>query len=460
MNRVPSLVNRLIAWQLAAMATAWFCLTVWLMVQMMAFGNGDLDRRMEFFAQALAEAGSSARDDPKELARRVAITERIFVEGLMGSLDNTRGYVPNYQLWGADGRLRQASAAASIASLGEHARGLRTRVIDGHEVRVAAALSSDGEVRAVVAERVDQRLASNLPMLQIIGGGQLLIFSWIALVTWLAARRGLRPLTVLAQRLALRDPGDLAPVQADRLYAETAPVVNEINGLLAREEQRLQAERGFLADAAHELRTPLAAINAQAHVMMAATDVDSRRTAKRELEEGITRVSHLLSQLLTMARWEIAPAAAPAEVLDVADLCRQRLAALSSLARSRAINLAFEAPDELFARISRSGLLSVIDNLVDNAIRYTPEGGHVEVTLSQYESGVGLLVRDDGPGIPASDRERVFERFVRLAPGPEVGSGLGLAIVKRVLASQSATLRFVEGLSSKGIGLLVEIPNA
>ena len=102
----------------------------------------------------------------------------------------------------------------------------------------------------------------------------------------------------------------------------------------------------------------------------------------------------------------------------------------------------------------------MVDNLVDNAIRYTPEGSHVEVTFSKCEDGVGLLVRDDGPGIPVDDRERVFERFVRLAHGTEVGSGLGLAIVKRVLALQSATLRFVEGLSSKGIGLLVEIPNA
>ena len=161
-----------------------------------------------------------------------------------------------------------------------------------------------------------------------------------------------------------------------------------------------------------------------------------------------------------MARWEPAPAVAPAEVLDVAHLCRQRLAALSTLVRARAVSLAFEGPDELFARISRGALLSVVDNLVDNAIRYTPEGSHVEVTLPQSEDGVGLLVRDDGPGIPVDDRERVFERFVRLAHGTEVGSGLGLAIVKRVLASQSATLRFVKGLSSKGIGLLVEIPNA
>jgi signal transduction histidine kinase len=325
---------------------------------------------------------------------------------------------------------------------------------------VAAAMSSDGEVRAMVGERVDQRLASNLPILQTIGLAQLLIYGWIAVVTWFAAQRGFRPLTVLARRLAQRRPGELAPVEAGRLYAETAPVLNEINSLLAREEQRLQAERGFLADAAHELRTPLAAINAQAHVVMAAIDPDSRRAARRELEKGIGRVSHLLSQLLTLARWELVATATLSENVDIAELCRQRLAALSPLARARAINLAFEGPRALFARVSQGALISVVDNLVDNAIRYTPEGGHVEVTLSQYEDGIGLLVRDDGPGISQSDRERVFERFVRLSTGPEVGTGLGLAIVKRVLASQSATVRFVEGLSSKGVGFLVELPRS
>jgi signal transduction histidine kinase len=460
MNRLPSLVRRLVLWQLVAMAIAWFGLTAWLMVQMLAFGNGDLDRRMELFAQGLAEAGSSARADRQDLERRLATTERIFVGGVIAELDATRSYVPTYQLWRRDGSPVYASAAAPQASLGEHTRGVQTRSINDHEFRVAAAMSSDGEVRAMVGERVDQRLASNLPILQTIGLAQLLIYGWIAVVTWFAAQRGFRPLTVLARRLAQRRPGELAPVEAGRLYAETAPVLNEINGLLAREEQRLQAERGFLADAAHELRTPLAAINAQAHVVMAAIDPDSRRAARRELEKGIGRVSHLLSQLLTLARWELVATATLSENVDIAELCRQRLAALSPLARARAINLAFEGPRALFARVSQGALISVVDNLVDNAIRYTPEGGHVEVTLSQYEDGIGLLVRDDGPGISQSDRERVFERFVRLSTGPEVGTGLGLAIVKRVLASQSATVRFVEGLSSKGVGFLVELPRS
>jgi signal transduction histidine kinase len=460
MKRLPSLVRRQIGWQLAAMAIAWFGLTAWLMVQMMAFGNGDLDRRMEFFAQALAEAGSAARNDAQDLERRLATTEHIFIDGVITELDTTRNYVPVYQLWTSDGALIRSSQAAPSVPLGDHARGLATRVIDDHDYRVAAAVSSDGKVRAVLGERIDQRFAANLPVLQVIGGAQLLIYGWIVVVTWIAARRGFRPLTVLADHLVRRTPGDLAPIAAGRPYKETAPVVDAMNDLLAREEQRLEFERGFLADAAHELRTPLAAINAQAHVVLTASDPVSLGTARLELERGIDRVSHLLSQLLTMARLEATPSAAPMEVIDVAELCRQRLAALSMPARQRAIKLAFDGPEYLTAKVHRAGLLSVIDNLVDNAIRYTPEGGNVDVKLSSSADSIELLVRDDGPGIAHADRERVFERFVRLAKGVEEGSGLGLSIVKRVLASQSATLRFVDGIADKGVGLLVTLPTS
>jgi signal transduction histidine kinase len=450
MKRLPSLVRRQVGWQLAAMAVAWFGLTAWLMVQMMAFGNGDLDRRMEFFAQALAEAGSAARNDSQDLERRLATTEHIFIDGVITELDTTRNYVPVYQLWTSDGALIRSSHAAPSVSLGDHARGLATRVINDHDYRVAA----------VLGERVDQRFAANLPMLQVIGGAQLLIYGWIVLVTWIAARRGFKPLTVLADHLVRRSPGDLAPIAAGRPYEETAPVVDAMNDLLAREERRLEAERGFLADAAHELRTPLAAINAQAHVVLTASDPVSLGAARQELERGVDRVSHLLSQLLTMARLEATPSAAPTEVIDVAELCRQRLAALSLPARQRAVKLAFDGPDSLIAKIHRAGLVSVIDNLVDNAIRYTTEGGNVEVKLTSSDHSIELLVRDDGPGIAHADRERVFERFVRLAKGAEEGSGLGLSIVKRVLASQSATLRFVDGIADKGVGLLVTVPGS
>ncbi len=448
MSPQRSMLRRLIAWQVAAMAVAWVMLSAWILFQMLGYGNGDLDRRMDFFAQSLAEAASAAQDDADELKRRLQTTERIFVSGVIGAGAHGQHYVPVYQLWSAEGRLLYASAAAPSTPLSTFNSGFSTTSSGDHELRVVSAMSSDATVRAVVGERVEQRLLSIWPMLQGIGLSQLLILAWIVVITWVAARRGFKPLTSLAAQIARRQPGDLSP----------GPIVAEINGLLAREGRRLESERGFLADAAHELRTPLAAINTQAHVMLTADDPGASQAAAAELQQGMDRVSHLLAQLLTIARLEASPVQSAAEWVDVADLGRQRLASLSQLARLRSISLVYDAPEVLMSSVNRSGFLSILDNLVDNAIRYTPSGGRVEVRLTRGDDGVGLSVRDDGPGIAETDRERVFERFVRLPRAAEQGSGLGLAIVKRVVASQTGSLRFIDGLAGRGVGFLVRLP--
>ena len=462
MNRPRSMVRRLIVWQVAAMAVAWLGLTAWILFQMLAYGNGDLDRRMQFFAQSLAETASTAHEDSTELARRLQTTERIFLSGVIGVNDSNGAalhYVPVYQLWTKDGRLMYASPAAQGTLLSSaNAQGFSEFRANDQTFRVVTALSANATVRAVVGERVGERLMSIWPMLQTIGLSQLVILAWIVSITWAVARYGFKPLTSLAAQIASRQTGELAPLDGARHYVETDPIIAQINLLLVREGRRLEAERGFLADAAHELRTPLAAINAQAHLLLTTNDPDARQAAKAELQQGMDRVSHLLAQLLTMARLEAGPVHNTAEVVDVAELGRQRLAALSQLARTRSISLVFDAPEVLASQINRSGFVSILDNLVDNAIRYTPSGGRVEVVLTAGKDCLWLSVRDDGPGIAPADRERVFERFVRLPQAIEQGSGLGLAIVKRVVASQTGSLRFVEGLAGRGVGLQVCFP--
>ena len=458
MSEHPSLVGRLIAWQLLAMAMAWLVLTTWLMLQMMSFGDGDFDRRLTVFAQVLAEAGSATGNAPSELSSRVARAERIYIDGVLAEAGAPAGYTPVYELWSAHGAPVLSATAAGSLDLRPGRTATEDRQLAHEAWRVVTATSSDGRVIAVVAERDAGRWQASAPMIAIIGGSQVLIFVWIVGVTWVAARRGFRPLTSLASEIARRQPGDLKPLRPSRLYAETAPVVQEINGLLAREEHRLNTERGFLADAAHELRTPLAAVGAQAHVLLNAQESAERGDAFRELQAGIARVSHLLTQLLTIARWESGFVPVSTGPVDLAELCRHRLAVLSTYARGRAISLSFDGPQALVTTLSAAAFQSVVDNLVDNAVRYTPQGGHVEVRLEQSAGEVTLIVRDDGPGIPEHERERVFERFVRLSAGSESGSGLGLAIVRRILASQAGAVYFVEGLSTSGLGLRVSLP--
>lgn len=453
-----SLLRRLLWWQVAAMVVAWLVLSTVLVVNMTVFGSGDLDQRMKTFASMLAETASSSTSDDAELQRRLATAERIFVDGLMRDMNSMEGQSPLYQVWTSGGTLRHASAGAKAIKMSTQGEQFSEIEFAGRTYRVVYVQSRDASVGVAMAERSDHRFSVPLlRIIKVIGLSQLLILLWCLLVTSLAGWRGFKPITALAQQLASRRVGDLSPLQATKLYSETAPVVQEINALMARESARLETERGFLADAAHELRTPLAAINAQAHLLASTADSATRALAVEELKQGIDRVSHLLEQLLTVARLEAVTAAVPREALDLAELCRQRLAPLSRMARSRGIELSLDAPEALNVGIHRAGFISILENLVDNAIRYTPPGGHVAVRLLTHRDEIELQVQDDGPGIAPTNRERVFERFFRLPGQVEPGSGLGLSIVQRAATAQDAKLFFMEGLSGRGVGFSVRM---
>jgi signal transduction histidine kinase len=450
--KLRSLVARLIFWQVAAMVVAWLMLTGWLVASMSAVGNGDLDRRMYTLAQTLAEAASAAGPDAVQMRQRLSAAERIFIEGVIRGLDSGGDYVATYQVWSADGRLLHRSSDAPEQAMARNDGEFAQLNLEGRTFRTVAAQSSDGSIRVDMAEDLQQRWFSLWPMLRIIGIGQLLILLWVVVVTWLAARGGFRPLVALAVQLGQRKPGELAPLDDTPRFRELSPIVDELNGLLVREAARLETERGFLADAAHELRTPLAAVAAQAHLLATTIEPRLRTLAAAELQQGIDRVSHLLTQLLTMARLESGHPGGPAELLDLAELCRKRIAALSPLARTRAVQLELDAPERMPVQLQRSSFTSILDNLVDNAIRYAAPGGQVLVRLAASVNGFKLEVLDDGPGIAVDQRAKIFERFYRLPGSNQAGSGLGLAIVKRLVESQRATLAMVGGLGGRGIG--------
>jgi signal transduction histidine kinase len=456
-----SMLRRLILTQAGAMALAYLLATVWMVYTMLNFGIGDLDRRMDLFAHSLAEAASANHDNPELLRRRLATAEKIFVDGF-AVLNDAEGYVPIYRVWHAQGQLLYQTADAPELGAASAPGVFRKVELGGHTWQTVVAHSADQQVQVQVAERWDQRLVTNWPMLSRVAQMQLLALALCAFAMWWSARRGFVPLRQLALQLSARQAGELSPLHVQRAYTETTPIVDEVNALLGREARRLELERGFLADAAHELRTPLAAINAQAHLLLTAADVPTRADAAQELQQGMDRVSHLLAQLLTIARAEAAPPAAQTEALayeqDLAALTRERLAPLAAIARARNIEVSLDAPEALMCAVDRGGYLSILDNLVDNAIRYTPSGGHVAVHLVLREDAAELRVCDDGPGIPAAERERVFDRFYRVPGTVQLGSGLGLAIVKRFVLSHNATVNFVDGLFGRGVGVMVLLP--
>ncbi len=284
----------------------------------------------------------------------------------------------------------------------------------------------------------------------------LIAFPFVLLPIWLAVARGLRPLQQLSKRIAAKGPDDLAALGFDPKYAELQPLTAALDHLLAQLRKRLAREHGFVQDAAHELRTPLAVISAQAHVLVMASDLTQRLEAERRMDQAIARASHLVDQLLTLAQFDNQDAPAPSE-LDVAQLLRRELALLAPTAIARHIDLSLEAPDALMHMLDAQAFLSIVDNLVNNALAYVPKNGQVRVALKAQRSGLSLSVADDGPGIAPEQRTLVFERFYRGSGHDAPGAGLGLAIVREAAARLHGSVSLGDGIDGKGCTFTVVI---
>lgn len=258
----------------------------------------------------------------------------------------------------------------------------------------------------------------------------LVAFPFALIPVWVAAARGLGPLRSLGRAIAQRRTGDLSPLGFAPRYAELAPLVTALDAMLLQLRGTVARERSFVHDAAHELRTPLAVISAQAHVMSRTVDPHEREQATLNLQQAVARGSHLVQQLLELATLDGA-ANAPAQVVDVADLTRQHLAQAMSHATGQNVELILEAPDSLTLALPVNLYESVLRNLLDNAVKYAGGAGEVTLTLVLLDGALQLTVADRGPGIPASEHALVFERFYRGTDAPASGTGLGLAIVRQ-----------------------------
>lgn len=272
------------------------------------------------------------------------------------------------------------------------------------------------------------------------------ILPLVGALIWYLVSRGLRPLDRLAHGVRARRPDALAPLSSVGVPQEAQPLVEALNGLLGRLGQALAAQRAFVADAAHELRTPLAALQLQLQLTERANGEHERREALAALRGGLDRAIHLVGQLLTLAREE--PGNAPAGEPDriaLAGRVRESLTEHAPLADARDIDLGATMLDE-DARVQcePQALRTLIGNLVDNAIRYTPPGGRVDVGVLRSDGFAWIEVADSGPGIPPAERERVLDRFYRRPGQTETGSGLGLAIVKAIVERHDGRLTLDE----------------
>jgi len=285
--------------------------------------------------------------------------------------------------------------------------------------------------------QIREQLAANAALHSV--APLLVIAPVLALVVWWVAALTLRPLREVAADVQRRDEQSLTPLPTKNLPEEVSPLVSALNALLQRLSQSLDTQRAFVSDAAHELRSPLTALKLQLEMLRRAPDDASRETAVDALSAGIDRATRLVEQLLVLARVE--PGAPPAalEPLDLSEVVRQAMADTVPLALARGVELELFADAPAPLEGDRVALSALARNLTDNAIRYSPQGGRVDVRVLTEDAAPVLQVDDAGPGIPSAERERVFDRFYRRT-NDESGSGLGLAIVKSVAARHRASV--------------------
>ncbi|MGH8217353.1 MAG: ATP-binding protein [Steroidobacteraceae bacterium] len=304
----------------------------------------------------------------------------------------------------------------------------------------------------------------------------LLLLAMAAAVVWIVGG-AMAPLKRLTAEVQRRDAGSLEPIAAPELPAETAPLIGELNRLLARLGQAFEKQRAFVADAAHELRSPLTALSLQLQLLDRARDETARTAARARLGAAIERAIHLASQLLTLARQEPEGAPAQLQLLELDACARQAIADVHPLAEQRDIELSLAGGEgvknaPLNVRGDPDAIRILIRNLVDNAVRYSPAGGEVKVRLDSPSgppreapsgplplSGARLTVEDRGPGIPLAERARVFDRFHRSADAAEGGTGLGLAIVSAIASRHQARIT-LEDAVPHGLRVVVSFPPA
>jgi two-component system sensor histidine kinase QseC len=328
-------------------------------------------------------------------------------------------------------RSSNAPAEPMIAGQDSLRSGFDTVSIDGAQWRVFATHGAENDVQVFVGEEVKSRTEILRSVLRNMLWPLAIALPLLAVLMWWAVRRGFAPLRVLSGTLETRQPNELQPISLGDTPDEMAPLLFALNNLFERIGILLESERRFTADAAHELRTPIAAIRAQAQVALNENDDAARRHALQNTIEGCDRAARLVEQLLTLSRLEAQEETGMTPV-DLSAVASQVMAELAPKSLERGQIVELDAPQHCSIKGNAVLVEVLIRNLIDNAMRYSPPSAHILVTLRHTPDGVTLSVEDSGPGIGDADRARLGQRFFRIPGSAESGSGLGWSIVRRI----------------------------
>ncbi|BAU48742.1 histidine kinase [Sulfurifustis variabilis] len=449
-----SLRRRLLVILLALFATAWVVLAAFSYRNARHEIEELFDAELAQSARVLLALTQHELDEPGEMDVGAELGA-IPADGVVGHRYEKK---IAFQVWLGD-RLLLRSPSAPETPLAQ-APGFGDRTIGGNPWRVFALHGDREEVRVEVGEREDVRNELVRDIVRDLLWPFLLTLPVLALLIWTGVGRGLAPLKRTATEIGRRSPHQLDPLPLGGAPTELRPVVDSLNKLLARLDDALESERRFTANASHELRTPLAGLKAQAQVA-ARTASDAERTqALAQLVRGVDRATRLVEQMLTLARLDPGEAATRYELVKLAPLLGEVLAEYGATALDKGIELGLAEGAEGTVLADRAALEIMLRNLIDNAIRYTPGPGHVEVGAHGRGHEVVLWVADTGPGIPAAERARVFDRFYRVGGTDAAGCGLGLSIVRRIALLHGAQVELGETSAAGGLRVEVRFPGS
>ena len=446
-----SLFGEILDWMLTPLLLLWpisLGLT-WLVAQNIA--GKPFDRALEFNVQALSKFVAVKNNQvqfnltgPAREILRADDTDLLY-----------------YQVRGSRGELlageRDLPAPVEDEKVPDNEVRLREDVINGEEVRVAytwikVADKSTGRVLVQVAETLEKRKTLATEIVKGTMVPQFVTLPLAVLLVWLALVRGIEPLAQLEKRIRARKPDDMSPLDDTTVPEEVAPLVSSMNDLLSRLKVSLTTQKRFLADAAHQLKTPLAGLRMQADLAQRETNADELKKSLKHIGKSSIRATHTVNQLLALARAEATGRSLPKQALDFVSIASEIMADSVPRALEKQIDLGYDGPEPGEQGMQLEGnptlLKELVRNLLDNAIAYTPENGQVTLRLlTEPSSGVlVLLVEDSGPGIPEAERELVFQPFYRALGTNVDGSGLGLAIVLEIANQHDATVSIEDAL--------------
>ena len=362
------------------------------------------------------------------------------------------------QMWSPDGV--RVFHSVSRARLPQRAvLGFSNVKSNGTTYRVFSIQANNQTVQVAQDLAVRRNMAGNLALRTL--GPIAVMMPILMVVVWWVVSGSLEPVARVRKQVAQRQADDLSPVSEAGLPDEVRPLVHELNLLFGRVRTAFDAQQNFVADAAHELRTPLAALRLQTQSLDRAADPEARKVAVGRLTAGIDRATRLVEQLLVLARQEASAAnGAAARPVDLAELARRTAGDLVGLAQAKEVDLGLQHADPVSIDGQPDALHILLRNLVENAVKYTPGGGTVDIAVRADKEAVDVIVEDSGPGIPPEERERVFDRFYRVAGSEAAGSGLGLAIIKAIAERHGATLKLDKSERLGGLAATVRFPLA